>query len=205
MTGDMTSAPTRIHLIRHGQVAGFEDKRYNGQGDVPLTAEGLAQYRALLPRLERCPLGAVYSSDLSRCLQGAQLLAASHGLTPTATAELRELHIGEWEGLTWKELQARYPQEWQARLADIVHYRVPGGETLLDLAARLRPALRRILDRHPGEEVLVVGHGGVNRVILLDAIGAPLDRLFHIEQNYGCHNIIDYDAAGSAVVKLLNG
>ncbi len=82
---------------------------------------------------------------------------------------------------------------------------MPGGETLLDLAARLRPALRRILDRHPGEEVLVVGHGGVNRVILLDAIGAPLDRLFHIEQNYGCYNIIDYSPDGTAVVKLLNG
>jgi len=205
VTDAMGKIPTRIHLIRHGQVAGFEDKRYNGQGDVPLTAEGLAQYRALLPRLGSCPLCAVYSSDLSRCLQGAQLLAASHDLTPVATAELRELHIGEWEGLTWRELQARYPQEWQARLADIVHYRVPGGETLLDLAARLRPALRRILDWHPGEEVLVVGHGGVNRVLLLDAIGAPLDRLFHIEQNYGCHNIIDYDSDGSAVVKLLNG
>lgn len=201
----MSQAPTRIHLIRHGQVVGFEEKRYNGQANVPLTAEGLAQYQALLPRLGSCSLRAVYSSDLARCLQGAQLLAASHGLAPMATAELRELHIGDWEGLTWKELQARYPQEWQARLADIVHYRVPGGETLLDLAARLRPALRRILDRHPGEEVLVVGHGGVNRVLLLDAIGAPLDRLFHIEQNYGCHNIIDYSPDGSAVVKLLNG
>lgn len=201
----MEPTPTRIHLIRHGQVEGFEEKRYNGQGDVPLTAAGRTQYRALLPRLGKVPLRAVYSSDLSRCRQGAELLAAPHDLIPTALAELRELHIGEWEGLTWKELQERYPREWQARLADIVHYRVPGGETLLELAERLRPALRRILDRHPGEEVLVVGHGGVNRVILLDAIGAPLDRLFHIEQNYGCHNIIDYYPDGVAVVKLLNG
>jgi alpha-ribazole phosphatase/probable phosphoglycerate mutase len=62
-----------------------------------------------------------------------------------------------------------------------------------------------IVAAHPGEEVLVVGHGGVNRVILLDAIGAPLDRLFHIEQDFGCLNVIDYYPDGASVVALLNG
>ena len=65
--------------------------------------------------------------------------------------------------------------------------------------------IRWILAEQVGREVLVVGHGGVNRVILLDAIGAPLDRLFHIEQNFGCLNIIDYYPDGIGVVKLLNG
>ena len=199
----MTS--TRIYLVRHGQVEGFQDKRYNGQGDIPLTAEGLIQYEALRSRLADKPLRAVYTSDLNRCLQGARLLAEPHGLTPIATAKLRELHIGEWEGMTWKELQERFPKQWQARLDDIVNYRVPGGENLVDVAARVRPLIRRILAEQVGREVLVVGHGGVNRVILLDAIGAPLDRLFHIEQNFGCLNIIDYYPDGIGVVKLLNG
>jgi alpha-ribazole phosphatase/probable phosphoglycerate mutase len=122
-----------------------------------------------------------------------------------ACQELRELHIGEWEGRTWSELQAAYPAEWQARLDDIVHYRVPGGESLLEMAGRVRPAIRGIVAAHVGEEVLVVGHGGVNRIILLDAIGAPLERLFHIEQSHGCLNVIDYYADGNAVVQLLNG
>lgn len=198
-------SPTRIYLVRHGQVEGFEEKRYNGQGDVPLTEQGLAQFRALRARLADRPLRAVYSSDLGRCRQGAEILAAPHGLTTVATAGLRELHIGDWEGLTWKELQERFPRQWQARLDDIVNYRVPGGENLVDVAARVRPAMRRILASHAGQEVLVVGHGGVNRVILLDAIGAPLGRLFHIEQNFGCLNIIDYYPDGIGVVKLLNG
>jgi alpha-ribazole phosphatase/probable phosphoglycerate mutase len=73
------------------------------------------------------------------------------------------------------------------------------------MAERVRPTIAGIVAAHPGEEVLVVGHGGVNRVILLDAIGAPLERLFHIEQAYGCLNIIDYFADGKAVVQLLNG
>jgi alpha-ribazole phosphatase/probable phosphoglycerate mutase len=196
---------TRIYLVRHGQVEGFEEKRYNGQGDVRLTAEGEAQFGLLQMRLQKKPITAVYTSDLGRCLQGARLLARPFGIEPVALPALRELHIGSWEGKTWQELQTTYPEQWQARLDDIVHYRVPGGESLLDMAQRVRPAIADIVAAHPGEEVLVVGHGGVNRVILLDAIGAPLDRLFHIEQTYGCLDIIDYYADGNAVVQLLNG
>jgi alpha-ribazole phosphatase/probable phosphoglycerate mutase len=196
---------TRIYLVRHGQVAGHEEKRYNGQGDVPLTPEGQAQFGLLQMRLKNKAFKAAYSSDLSRCLEGARLLAFPHGLEPVPRQDLRELHIGDWEGKTWKELQAAYPEEWQARLDDIVHYRVPGGESLLDMAGRVRGALREIVAAHSGEEILVVGHGGINRVVLLDAIGAPLERLFHIEQDYGCMNIIDYYPDGNAVVQLLNG
>jgi alpha-ribazole phosphatase/probable phosphoglycerate mutase len=196
---------TRIYLIRHGQVAGYEEKRYNGQADVPLTAEGEAQFGLLQMRLKKKELSAVYSSDLSRCLHGARLLAADHDLKVQSDAQLRELNIGAWEGMTWVELQALYPQQWQARLADIVNYQVPQGESLTDLADRVRPVIAGIVAAHPGEEVLVVAHGGTNRVILLDAIGASLSCLFAIEQSYGCLNIIDYYADGNAVVQLLNG
>jgi alpha-ribazole phosphatase/probable phosphoglycerate mutase len=186
-------------------VAGFEEKRYNGHADVPLTAEGEAQFGLLQLRLKKKEITAVYSSDLSRCQYGAKLLAADHDLKVQSDAQLRELHIGAWEGKTWTELQAFYPQEWQARLADIVNYRVPQGESLSDLAARVRPVITRIVASHRGEEVVVVAHGGTNRVILLEAIGAPLSCLFTIEQGYGCLNIIDYYADGNAVVQLLNG
>jgi len=197
---------TRIYLIRHGQVAGHEEKRYNGHADVPLTAEGEAQFGLLQLRLKKKQeITAVYSSDLSRCLNGARLLAASHDLDVQIDAQLRELNIGLWEGKSWSEIQREFPQEWQARLDDIVNYQVPQGESLALLAARVRPVIAAIVARHGGEEVVVVAHGGVNRVILLEAIGAPLDRLFSIEQSYGCLNIIDYYADGNAVVQLLNG
>ena len=67
------------------------------------------------------------------------------------------------------------------------------------------PVINEVVERHIGQDVLVVGHGGVNRIILLNAIGAPLAGMFNIEQNYGCLNIIDYYADGRATVKLLNG
>ena len=196
---------TRIHLVRHGQVEGFDQKRYNGQGDVTLTAEGWQQYRRLRERLASVNLEAVYSSDLSRCADGARLLAEPHGLSPLLRSDLREIHIGEWEGRTWEQLKAEVPQQWQARLDDIVNYRVPGGENLIDVADRVLPALQEIVARHRGGEVLIVAHGGVNRLLLLSAIGAPLERLFHVEQNFGCLNQIDYYADGISVVSLLNG
>lgn len=196
---------TRLYLVRHGQVEGFEEHRYNGQGDVPLTPRGWEQYRALKDRLQSFRLAAVYSSDLARCLEGARLLGEPHGLDPVPVSELRELHIGRWQGISWQELQERFPDQWEARIRDIVHYRVPGGESVLDLSRRVLPALKSVLANHFHEEVVVVAHGAVNRVILLDALGAPLQSVFRLEQTYGCLNIIDYFDNGNSTVQLLNG
>jgi len=196
---------TRIYLLRHGQVEGHECKRYNGQADVVLTDLGLEQSRTYAERLRDIDLTAAYSSDLARSVYGANLIAAEHGLRPVKDVRLRELHIGAWEGLTWVEIQRRWPVEWQARLDDLVNVAPSGGESLQQMADRVRPVIAGLVEKHRGEEIAIVAHGGVNRVILLDAIGAPLERMFHIEQSYGCLNIIDYWADGYATVQLLNG
>lgn len=196
---------TRIYLIRHGEVEGASTPRYNGHVDVSLSERGVAQYHALKPRLAAAGITACYSSDLKRCRTGAEIFGEYLGLEPVFDPALRELNIGVWEGMTWAEIQERWPHEWQSRLADIVNYRVPGGENLLDLEARIMPAIEGIVERHRGENVLVVAHGGANRVVLLNAIGAPLSTLFNIEQNYCGFNIIDYFEDGNRVVKLLNG
>lgn len=196
---------TRIHLIRHGQVAGFEQPRYNGQADVALTDYGVEQYYRLKERLADTKISACYSSDLTRCTTGAAIICQAFGIEPVVRRELRELNIGAWEGLTWEEIRLSYPEGWQARLDDLVNYRVPRGESLRDVEARVMPVINEVVARHRGREVLVVAHGGVNRVVLLNVIGAPLTGLFNIEQSFGCYNIIDYYADDRATVKLLNG
>ena len=196
---------TRLHLLRHGQVEGFEDKRYNGQGDVCLTELGRQQSTAFAARFQHLTLAGIYSSDLSRCRFAAEQIALVQNVQPQYCEALRELNIGEWQGKPWQQIQREDPELWQARLDDIVHVAPPGGESLHQLAQRVRPAVEQIIAAHRGEELVIVAHGGVNRVILLDAIGAPLERLFHIEQDYGCYNIIDYYRDGVAVVKQLNG
>lgn len=196
---------TRVYLIRHGQVVGHETPSYNGHADVALTEYGISQYQQLRERLADTGITACYSSDLSRCATGAKIICDSLAIRPNLDARLRELDVGIWEGMTWSEIVAKYPLEWKARLDDIVNYRVPEGESLLDLAGRALPALREIVAAHRGETILVVGHGGMNRTLLLDAIGAPLSALFNIEQKYGCLNIIDFYDDGKRTVTLLNG
>jgi len=196
---------TRLYLVRHGQVEGYQEKRYNGQTNVPLTELGKAQSERIKALLADTALDAVYSSDLDRSCHCARLIAASHGLAVVAEEALREINFGNWEGRTWVELQEAYPDDWQQRLQDLTNYQVPGGESLQDAADRILPALRRILEKHPNGDVALVAHGGVNRIVLLDAIGAALERAFSIEQDYGCLNIIDYLDDGHRVVRLLNG
>ncbi len=201
----MTIQRTRIFLFRHGQVEGHEEKRYNGQVNVQLTSLGREQSSRIRDYLAGRSLAAVYSSDLDRSHYCALMIAEAHNLDVVTDASLRELHIGDWEGRTWAELREAYPDDWQARLRDLVNFQVPGGESLQDAANRIRPSLGRIIKKHAGGTIALVAHGGVNRIILLDAIGAPLQQAFSIEQNFGCVNIIDYFAGGNSLVTLLNG
>jgi alpha-ribazole phosphatase/probable phosphoglycerate mutase len=196
---------TRVHLLRHGQVEGHEVRRYNGQGDTPLTPLGRRQGVALGRCFAGLPLAGIYSSDLRRCRFVAEQIALAQQASPVYCSGLRELSLGEWEGQPWTVLQRDYPELWQARLADIVHVAAPGGETFKDLAARVRPLMEQIISSHRGDEIVIVAHGGVNRVLLLDALAAPLASAFRIEQDYACHNIIDYHPQGHAVVTLMNG
>jgi alpha-ribazole phosphatase/probable phosphoglycerate mutase len=201
----LTMQRTRIYLVRHGQVEGHEERRYNGQANVSLTQLGREQSDRVCDSLIDLPLDAVYSSDLDRSRHCAELVAATHDLTVNIRESLRELNIGDWEGRTWAELQEAYPEAWQARLRDLVSFQVPGGESFQGAADRIRPTMQRIIESHPNGDVALVAHGGANRIILLDAIGAPLKQAFSIEQDFGCLNIIDYFADGNSVVKLLNG
>jgi len=196
---------TCIYLMRHGQIEGYQEKRYNGQSNVALTGLGKEQSERTCARLADIALDAVYSSDLDRSLYCARLIAERHDLGVVVEEALREINFGDWEGRTWVELQEAYPLDWQKRLQDLTNYQVPGGESLQDAADRIRPVITRILEKHPNGDVALVAHGGVNRIVLLDAIGAALEQAFSIEQDYGCMNIIDYLDDGHSVVRLLNG
>jgi broad specificity phosphatase PhoE len=155
--------------------------------------------------LEGKPVKAVYSSDLIRSVKGAQIVSARLGLTPTAVRELRERSVGKWEGLTAEEIKQRYPEQFIAWRADLLNYRPPGGECLIDVQKRIMPEYRKIVSSHPDREIALLLHGGVNRVILADALGLELKNLFRIDQSFGALNIIDHFEDGMTVVKLLNG
>ena len=196
---------TRVYLMRHGEVHGDGNKRYNGHIDVDITPKGVEQMHRLAGLLEGKPVRAVYSSDLIRSIKGAQIVSARLGLSHTAVRTLRERSVGQWEGLTADEIKHRYPDEFIAWRSDLLHYRPPKGESLTDVQSRILPEYRRIVASHPDQEIAMLLHGGVNRVILADALGLDPHNLFRIDQAFGALNIIDHFDDGMSVVKLLNG
>ncbi len=197
--------PVKVYLMRHGEVANGAEKRYNGHIDVDITEKGVEQMRRLAGLLTGKPVTAVYSSDLIRSVKGAQIISKSLGLAHAPLRALRERSVGAWEGLTAEEIKQRYPAEYSAWRADLLNYRPPGGECLLDVQARIMPAYHELVSAHAGQEIAMLLHGGVNRLILADALGLPPLNLFRLDQAFGALNIIDYFDDGMAVVRLVNG
>ena len=150
-------------------------------------------------------IAAVYSSDLLRSVKGAAIISHRLGIPYTPLRELRERSVGAWEGLTAEEIKARFPDEYSAWQVDLLNFRPRGGECLVDVKERILPAFKRLLASHRSQEIALLLHGGVNRVILADALGMDPLNLFRIDQGYGALNIVDYYDDGMAVVKLLNG
>jgi alpha-ribazole phosphatase len=199
------SATTTLYVIRHGQVAKSRPHSYNGQLDVPLSEIGLQQMERLADWAASLGTDAIYCSDLRRTVEGAQLAGRRCTVPVSATPLLREKHFGKWEGLTYEEAEERFPSEWQAWLADPSDARPPGGETYREVEARVVPFARRVVRDHIGQTVLILAHGGVNRVILCRALGLSLHWVFRIEQDYACVNRIDCSAENRWQAVLMNG
>jgi alpha-ribazole phosphatase/probable phosphoglycerate mutase len=196
--------PTRLYLLRHGQVADGHTHLYHGNNDIELSPEGVRQLEQAAAQLREVELAGVYASDLGRAAVGADIICRGRDLKPQTCPEFREIHFGHWEGLSFQEISERYPDDLHARFLDLPNFRIPGGESLMDLKARALPRLQEALQRHPGQALALVAHAGVNRVILSEALGLDLQNLFRLDQNYGCLNIIDY-FPDLAVVRLVNG
>jgi broad specificity phosphatase PhoE len=196
-------AATWVYLIRHGEVVGATEGRFFGHTDVPLSATGVRQAEALAHALGPEPIEAVYASDLERARASAAPLARSRGLDPVLVPPLREVAMGRWENLTFREIREREPDRLTTWLADPVRHPFPEGENLEDLRARIMPAVTGILARHAGRRVAIVAHGGSNRVILAEALGLPLGNALRLAQDYACVSVVEY-RGGGAVLHSLN-
>jgi alpha-ribazole phosphatase/probable phosphoglycerate mutase len=191
--------------MRHGEVTNNGERRYNGHIDINITQKGVDQMHRLAGLLEGKEITAVYSSDLIRSVRGAEIISNRVGISYTPLPELRERSLGDWEGMTAEEIKACFPEQYAAWRKDLLNYRPPGGECLADVSARILPVIKRLVVSHREQEIAMLLHGGVNRVILADALGMEPLNLFRIDQEFGALNIIDFFEDDMAVVKLLNG
>jgi broad specificity phosphatase PhoE len=160
-------------LVRHGQSTWNHERRIQGQLDPPLSDEGRRQAVRLGQRLAGRTFVGLYTSDLTRAAETAQLVGQVVGLEAMPMAELREIYLGRWEGLRTEELAARFPEAWASWTDEPDWDLVPGGEGSAAFEERVSVALDRLFQRHPQGDVLAVTHGGVIQIALHHVVGRP--------------------------------
>jgi probable phosphoglycerate mutase len=166
--------PTRLCVVRHGETEWNAGKRIQGQIDIPLSAVGHAQARATGNALRDEGFAALYSSDLIRTRQTAEATAHLAHLPLQLMPGLRERHYGLFQGLTYAEAAAQHPDDYARHHARDPRFVPTGGESLLDLAARIGSTCDDIVRRHPGAAVVLFTHGGVLDILHRQASGQPL-------------------------------
>lgn len=200
-----TRVATSLLLLRHGETPLSLERRFSGLGDAELTAAGLAQAAAAAERLSREPYrpDVIVTSPLTRARQTAQAVAERTGVEIEVLEDLREADFGDWEGHTFTEVQRRWPAELAAWLAD-PDVAPPGGESFAQTAHRVRAARELLVERYEGKTVLAVSHVTPIKLLLREALLAPLESLYRMHLDLACLSLIEYYADGPAVVKTFN-
>lgn len=177
---------TSFWLVRHGQTDWNFTGRWQGQSpNAPgLNEIGRMQALGLRDQLKKVHLSAIYSSDLLRSRQTAELIAEPLGLSVNLEPRLREMKLGKWEGMLSEDIKTQFPQELAERACDPVNTRAPGGESPMQVAKRVVGAVDEIGMRHPEEGVLIVAHGISLAIITCLARDIPLEKLYeYVPQN----------------------
>ena len=196
---------TRLFLIRHGATPLSAEDRFSGAENVFLSDDGRAQVQHLAIRLTDSKLSALYASPLDRTMETARIISGPHRLTPIPYDGLREISHGHWEGLSRKEVETNFADEYSAWDSDPFTFAPEGGESGISVLARALPIIREIVVKHKDENVAVVSHKATLRIILSSLLGFDMrgyrDRL---DQAPACLNIVDFKDPVRARLMLFN-
>lgn len=196
---------TRLYLARHGATQLTNEDRFSGAVGVDLSDEGRAQSARLGLRLQHETLRAIYSSPLGRTVETARLIAEPCGLDVQLRDGLREISHGHWEGLTRRDVETRYADEYASWEEDPFTFAPEGGESGVAVLARALTVFREIVTRHPGEKVLVVSHKATIRIVLSSLLGFdPRGYRDRLDQAPACLNVLDFRDPVRARLMLFN-
>ena len=168
---------TRLFIVRHAESAFNDQNRIQGHKDSGLTTRGLVQARCVARRIRKMPVDRIYSSDLGRAYSTTLEITRYTRLPVVRDPLLREIHLGDWEGMTPEEVDALYDKGYQKWLKKPSSIRIPKGEKLLHFRKRVTGRVRAIARKHRGENVLIVTHGWVITALLSDWLEADFDNL----------------------------
>ncbi|MDR2353688.1 MAG: histidine phosphatase family protein [Deltaproteobacteria bacterium] len=195
----------RLYILRHGQTKNHNRNLFNGWTDVPLTVLGKRQLNAAVAALKGIPFTAIYSSDLSRAKYGGEVLAKQSSLPLEVSEQWREMNFGDCEGLTFKEIQDKYPDLANQIMhpgSEGIHF--PNGENDRDFKSRIAKALAHLCEKHQGGAVGLVSHSGVGRAILAEFLDLNTRNMWTLTQSFAGLHVLDIFSDGSVVIKVLN-
>lgn len=173
----MEQKKTRFYLIRHGETDWNKGGRYQGWTNIELNENGREQARLLGKRFAYLPLDAIYVSPLNRAIATAEPMAKAKGLTPIVDEHFKEINFGEWEGHTIQELSEKYGKAYTDFFDDPFSYPMPGEGSFQNVMKRAVAGFEELEKRHKGENIAIVSHGGLLRVMLVALLG--LDNRFY--------------------------
>ena len=184
---------TRVIIVRHGETQWNIANIRQGHLDSPLTGEGIAQAKALARRLARERFSALYSSDLGRAVQTAQIIAQTTGHRIVTDSRLRERHFGIFQGLVSDEIKEKYPEEYKLHRSLGPDYVIPGGESVRQQVARNIGYLSEIATKHAGVTILVIAHGGVLSGLFRHTFSIPFEAPRRFEFTNAGLNVFVYE------------
>lgn len=192
----------RLILVRHGASSAEKTPRYFGHSDLPLTVEGERQAERLRARLAGERLDFAFASDLARCLATAETIVRGRGLVVWPRGELREIHFGRFEGLSYAEIERQFSgaaEYWKPGNADRPF---PGGESVAMLAERVA-SFAAEAEALPAEATaLVVAHGGPLKLLICRALGLPAERWWQLRLDLASLSVLDLYPEGSVLSRL---
>jgi broad specificity phosphatase PhoE len=194
---------TKILLTRHGHVEGILPERFRGRAELALTKKGVAEAEALAARIARAWKPAVvYTSALQRCVVTGTIIANLCGVKAIPLEGLMDIDYGAWQMRTHEEIKAEAPEAYRLWRTAPQRVRFPDGESLQDLFARTADVLRLVLERHPADTVVMVGHDSVNRSILMQFLDQPLSAYGRLAQDPCTLNEVDVEGDDIRVQRI---
>jgi broad specificity phosphatase PhoE len=200
---------TRFILVRHGQTGWNKDERFRGRADIALDETGLEQARLAAERIGEWEISAVYSSPLKRASRTAQCIADRFGLSVVTLEGLNDMNFGQWEGLLVSEVREKHAKLFNEWRHNPERFAVPGGESLGDVRRRVIKTVDELALKHEGQDIAVVSHRVVCKVLLCHLLGLDNSHFWKIAQDSTAVNAFEiYEMIGTgekrSTVTLVN-
>ncbi len=191
-----------FYIVRHGQTNWNILGKTQGHGNSDLTQKGEEQAKELAEAMTNYPIDYIYSSDLGRAVQTAQIVGDKLNINVENTQALREMGFGVWEGLLIEEIKKDHSDTYTTWRNEPHLVSIPEGETLHIIKERVDNFISEINEKYDNKHILLVSHSVTVRVMLLSFLNSGMENIYRIKQDNTALNIVEYKDYGPVIIKM---